>query len=111
MVKSSGQMITGTGHFITVDGEKIKVGILSKEKGNARIFSKENSGWEIKGVFGLVQWFRRGEPIEKIAYNMVASSIEEAKKEMAEWIPKLQYPEHRESSGLIEIIEHSENQQ
>lgn len=104
MVKSGGQKITEKGSFVAVDGEKVKVGILNNESGNARVF--ESSGRkEIKGIFALVQWYRRGEPLEKIAYNVVATSAMEAEKEMAEWIPKLQYPEYRESSRLIRVIQ------
>jgi len=102
-----GQKISEVGQHITVSGEKIKVGILDKEEGNARIF-KEDGCLIIKGIFGLVQWFRRGDLLEKVAYNTVASSVEAAKKEMEEWIPKLQYPEYRENSVLLEIIEHDE---
>lgn len=104
MARNSERKITGTGQFVTVDGEKIKVGLLDHAKGNARIVPTAG-GSEIKGIFGLVQWYRRGEPLEKIAYNVTATSIQEAGKEMAAWIPRLQFPEYRESSELIKIVE------
>jgi len=107
MARSKGRKITETGHFITVHGEKIKVGILRKAQGNARIF-REKGCTKIKGVFALVQWFRRSELLEKIAYNTAADSIRKAKIEMANWIPKLQYPEFKESSKLIKIFRHNE---
>lgn len=93
------------GHYIVVDGEAIKVGILCKESANARIFRSGDST-EIKGIFALVQWYRRGKPLEKIAYDVVSTSVEAAEKEMVGWIPKLQYPAHKETSRLIKIIEH-----
>lgn len=43
MAKDNGQKITKTGHFISVNGERIKVGILKKESGNARIFRSKGS--------------------------------------------------------------------
>lgn len=102
-MESVGQKITEKGSFVTVDGEKIKVGILDRESGNARVFGSGNRA-KIKGIFALVQWYRRDEPLEKIAYNVVATSTKEAKREMATWIPKLQYSAFRETSELIRIV-------
>lgn len=106
--KISGEKITDKGYFITFGGEKVKIGILKKENGNARLFRKSNKQ-EIKGVFAIVQWFRRGEKLEKIAYNVEATTVEEAEKEMVKWMPKLQYPEFKERSVLLEIINYNES--
>ena len=111
MTRNGGQKITTEGHFILVDDKKIKVGLLNKGSGNARIFRNDDGCTEIKGVFAVVQWYKRGEPLETIAYNVTAQSVEAAKEEMAEWMPRLQFSEHRESSRLVEIIEHSEKRQ
>ncbi len=103
-MKSDGQKITEKGSFVTIDGKRIKIGILNRDSGNARVFGSGERA-KIKGIFGLVQWYRRGEPLEKIAYNLVATSIREAEEEMAIWMPKLQYPAFRETSRLIRIVE------
>lgn len=106
--KISGEKITELGHFIIYNGEKVKIGILKKENGNARLFRKSNKQ-EIKGVFAIVQWFGRGEELEKIAYNTEAATVEEAEKEMAICMPRLQYHEFKERSVLLEIINYDES--
>lgn len=96
------EKVLGNGDFVCINGERMKVGILGG-RGNAVL-----RGRKITGVFAVVQWRRRGRPLEKIAYNTVARTIPEAKREMVPWMKKLQFPEWRESSLLIGIVRHRE---
>ena len=105
--KEVGTKIAELGYVIVVRDERIKVGLLDKELGgNVRVVERDGKK-TATGIFAVTQWFRRGEPLEKIAYNVTANTIDGARTEMETWIPRLQFPEFRETSRLLEIIEYS----
>lgn len=59
----------GQGDFVTIGKERIKVGVLGP--GNATV----GKGGKVKGILAVVQWYKRGEAYEKIAYNVSASTL------------------------------------
>ena len=86
------------GDLVRIRRESVKVGVLGGPGNAVRV------GRRVTGLFALVQWYYRGRDLEKIAYNVTSRTVADAKKEMATWMPRLQFPEHRESSVLIGIV-------
>ncbi|MDO8516031.1 MAG: hypothetical protein Q7S28_02150 [bacterium] len=91
------------GRYITVDGEKIEIRTLGEGSGNAHLYQTSN-GNEIRGIFAIVQYLRYGQPFEKVAYNVKATGVAEARLEIQEWMPQLQSPSFNESSTLLGIV-------